>query len=300
MDSTEDKVCHNRPSLNDTVLLLAKAGCSQKFPDQDFSREITDNLGQSNVTTYYISPIEFKYINIDQLTHSITRPSEWSGIILTSTRCVEALVRSLLKVPDRFILLEKWSKLKIFTVGEATRQFLLEQLQLESTGYQSGNSAILTQFILDSNNIEKIEKPLLYPCSSIRSDFITEALHNRGLLKEIICYETVPNQQLAQELTQLQDFLESQCLNGKSQETKMKLIIVFFSPSGVDNLLPQVRNTLMGICNFASKFDVMFVAFGKVTATKLASVGQPVWFVASAPNAKALAKDLSVNLKQIN
>ncbi|KAH9392632.1 N(alpha)-acetyltransferase 38, NatC auxiliary [Tyrophagus putrescentiae] len=74
------------------TVLLAKAECSQSSPDEE--------------------------------------PEQWSGLVLTSGRCVEAIERALQldDVPNRAELLQRWSTLAIFTVGEATRRRLLERL----------------------------------------------------------------------------------------------------------------------------------------------------------------------------
>ena len=291
--STGSKVCSNQCAAIDTVILLAKAGHSQASPDLEYAKEI-DNL--SNVTTYFISPIQFQFVNMDHLTHCMSTPSDWSGIILTSIRCVDALVLCLEHISNRDALLVEWSKLQTFTVGEATKAYLFDKLQLDSTGHHSSNAAALANYILQCNSSHRIVKPLIYPCSSIRSDFILDMLHDRVLVKEITCYEIIASQQLGQDMAQLQGFLANLLPRPTDPSHQLKLVVVFFSPSGVDNLLPHLRDALLVDSNLANRLIVKFVAFGKVTAEKMAFYGLDVWFVASAPKPKSLAIDLSIHL----
>ncbi|KAI2798242.1 hypothetical protein BLOT_013361 [Blomia tropicalis] len=162
-DSLETKVCTSYDEQVRTVLLLSKAGYSQTNPDQTFIAEIA-NLNLQNVESYFISPIEFNFINIQELGQLISTVNKWHGIILTSIRCVDALIQSFNLLSEREIILAKWQQSTIFTVGDATKQYLLDKLHLDSIGHQSSNSETLAKFILDLNREQPIKLPLLYPC----------------------------------------------------------------------------------------------------------------------------------------
>lgn len=282
------------------VVLLAKAECSQSSPDVDFQREL---LGLSSPSTqilpYFISPITFTFINETQLIAAFSTPESWSGLVLTSSRCVDALERCLeeIQLSLRTELLQRWSNESkaIFTVGEATRRSLEAKLGLQSTGHQTGDAASLARFILESSLVKdnedgklKDQLPrLLYPCSSIRSDAISIALQGKVLLEEIACYETVANDKLESEVQQLEEFI--------SFRKPTSLIVVFFSPSGVDNLLPALQQSKL-LQQISDNFLVKWVAFGKVTAAKMTIQGLDVFFTASTPTAKTLATDLRARL----
>ena len=90
--SIESQVCKQSVSNRmDSIILFAKSGHSQSLPDLELNREI-DNLSPSNMSTYYISPIQFKFINLDKFSNFLSSPNDWSGLILTSTRCVDAMI----------------------------------------------------------------------------------------------------------------------------------------------------------------------------------------------------------------
>ena len=290
------------------TVLLAKAECSQSSPDEEFVRQfarVEVSLSSVLLRPYFISPIAFTFINADRLRDALSRPEQWSGLALTSGRCVEAIERTLQldDVPNRAELLQRWSTLAIFTVGEATRRRLLERLGLQSTGHQSGDASSLASFILSSSLVtdEKLlpPLPLLFPCSSIRSDAISTTLEGKVALEEIACYQTVANDRLEAEVQQLRsELLES--ANRSPTILPQLLIVVFFSPSGVDHLMPVLSRVfgLQRSDDDNSVIKVKLVAFGRSTAARLESGSQKasVWFTASRPTAEVLADELRANL----
>lgn len=297
---SDSKVCTESSHSIDTVILLAKGGCTQATPDPEFSRQL-DHLDAPNISTYYISPIEFTFVNQDLLRSFLARPNDWSGLILTSKRCVDAVVLCLAEMAMRTILLSEWSQLKIFTVGEATSTYLFEQCQLGSIGHHSGNATSLGEFILQSFSSTQSCKPLLYPCSNIRSDFITDLLRDNVVVQELICYETLANQQIDRDISLFTNFL-SDSFQNIGENMKIKLIVVFFSPSGVEHLLPLLRDNILTNSVFTDRLSLHFVAFGKTTASKMTDLNIDVWFISSA-KIKSLAVDIINHLKgtsQIN
>ncbi len=292
------------------TVLLAKAECSQSSPDEEFVRQfarVEVSLSSVLLRPYFISPIAFTFINADRLREALSRPEQWSGLVLTSGRCVEAIERALQldDVPNRAELLQRWSALAIFTVGEATRRRLLEGLGLQSTGHQSGDASSLAHFILSSSLVtdEKPlpQLPLLFPCSSIRSDAIFTALKGKVTLEEIACYQTVANDRLEAEVQQLRSelLLAAAAANRSQTILPQLLVVVFFSPSGVDHLMP-VLSRVFGLQrpdDDSSVIKVKFVAFGRSTASRLeSSQNASVWFTVSRPTAEVLADELRANL----
>lgn len=294
-DSLETKVCTSYDEQVQTVLLLSKAGYSQTNPDQTFIAEIA-NLNLQNVESYFISPIEFNFINIQELGQLISTVNKWHGIILTSIRCVDALIQSFNLLSEREIILAKWQQSTIFTVGDATKQYLLDKLHLDSIGHQSSNSETLAKFILDLNREQPIKLPLLYPCSNIRSESISKSLQGIIPLHEVFCYETIPNQHLEQEMKMFRQHIDRKLPSLDEihlKNCKLLLIVVFFSPSGVMNLFPHICRDLLSLNN---TLVVKFVAFGNVTAAKMTDLGIEVWFVSSEPKIKTLAREIEIRL----
>src|SRR6218665_3722876 len=148
----ETKVCEN-------VVLFAKAETSQERPDLRY-KEALNKCCDINVETFFLSPIAFEFINSEILHDCLADSTEYSGVVLTSTRCVESLIRA--TVNDRDIL-NNWSHLPIFTVGKQTKEYLKSKTNLDSFGFDSGSGKELAKFIVQQNNNDKFQKPLLYP-----------------------------------------------------------------------------------------------------------------------------------------
>ena len=197
------------------------------------------------------------------------------------------------------MLLNEWSKLKIFTIGEITGRYLFDKLKLDSVGQHTGSAVSLAEFILESMAGTDKNKPLVYPCSNIRTDFITNHLQDKIHLQEIVCYETRADEQINRHIELFKDYLYNSTLN-IDRNIKIKLIILFFSPSGVEHLLPHLQNNILTDRNLNDHLVVKFGAIGKTTAAKMTDCGLNVWFVASSPKARSLVSDLNSKMKELN
>lgn len=66
------------------------------------------------------------------------------GLVVTSPRCVQAVVKSLAGSK----LDENWHKKPIFVVGEATSRLIIKEFNVEPIGADSGNAMALIPTIL--------------------------------------------------------------------------------------------------------------------------------------------------------
>lgn len=269
---SDQEVCPEKVSLS-TFVVLAKSECHRLMPENDYSKRLRQ-LPLANIETYFVSPSEFQFINQSTLTSHLLSPERWSGLILTSTRCIDAIVHLWQSIPEE--QRKQWASKEIFTVGKSTRDYLLLKLNLDSIGYESGNSQLLAEFIANRDRI----RPLLYPCSCIRSETLGTVL--TGMVEEVACYETIANRRISEDLAELKVEL------AKFDPTNLTVIIVFFSPSGVKHLLEPLQNLVLPSL---VESTVKYVAFGKQTQDRMLHSGLEVWFVSSAPNAEALAND---------
>lgn len=285
LEKLEPKV--SECSSHDTFIILAKSECHQFLPENEYSIELK-KLSLPNLMAYFVSPNQFNFINLDTLTSFISTPNLWSGMILTSTRCVDALVQCWNNLPNYDYLHNQWSQSVILTVGESTRVYLQNKLNLNSIGHHTGNAQSLSEFILENSNINH-EKPLLYPCSKIRSDTLSTTLAGKITVQEIACYETVLDEKVDEDLNELKKIIEDKI---RLKNCKLNIVWVFFSPSGVMNLFKRIQNLFSEHQNNLSH---KFVAFGKQTEQKLLSLDVDVWFVCSSPNSKTLASEFYNN-----
>lgn len=90
-----------------------------------------------------IKTLEFNFINLDGLRRELERPDEYSGLILTSPRCVDAVKLSL--GGDK--LAESWWEKCNYVVGNTTYDFALKELGLVCMGRESGNAGNLSAII---------------------------------------------------------------------------------------------------------------------------------------------------------
>lgn len=288
-----EKVC-SASSQREIFILFTKSECSGCLPDNEYTKAI-EQTQIDNIKCFYISPVQFEFINSEMLSSCLSHLEEYSGIILTSIRCIDAMESVLKTLGDNEPILENMKKLKIFTVGQSTSKHLKESFNLDSIGHQSGSSTKLAQFILedlvqlDVSNL----KPLLYPCSSIRSDTLLETLQKSQVpIHEVPVYNTNPNENIHQNLNEFRlSMLQP------SSSSNIELIVIFFSPSGVDALNRPLKQFQTDHPELVQRVKTKFVAFGQLTSHRMIELGLQVWFVASAPNAQALAFDLKTHLQ---
>lgn len=124
-----------------TVLLLK----SQKSGDKIDKYEVT--LQEAGYKTCQVKTLDFKYINLDLLYKELNNPDDYSGIILSSPRCVNACCLSL----NGEAIDPKWKTRNNFVVGETTYETALEKLDLKCEGSETGNAENLAAKIIAGN-----------------------------------------------------------------------------------------------------------------------------------------------------
>ncbi|KAF8790428.1 uroporphyrinogen-III synthase-like [Argiope bruennichi] len=196
-----------------TVLLL-------KAADDSSSDPYFEKLHEAGISSTVIPTLEFIFVNDEILKNSLLCPENFSGIIFTSPRTVQAVHRIF---DTTGFDISKWQKKMNYAVGEATSKLAASLLQLDLLGEEAGSSEELCKVISSSVDCDKFVEPFLFPCSQKSNDTILKILTESGLqVKKVICYKTESNSHMKENLERL------------IAEKGIPDIIVFFSPSGVE------------------------------------------------------------------
>lgn len=219
-----------------------------------------------------VSLLEFKYLNEEQLTDHLS-DEHFNGLVLLSPRCVTAVQNALQKSPEN--VRERWTKQVVFSIGDKTSAHCRQKLCMTPVMSTATTSNELAEFITDYFNKDTVKTTrLLIPCSSISKPDLPEFLGKHGIeYKQIFVYETVAS---PASLGRLED-----CI---LQSRTSTVIIVFFSPSNVDAVIPLFRK------NYEKR--LLFSAIGKTTAASMAERGIPIFFTSSRPDPSSLAASL--------
>lgn len=199
----------------------------------------------------------------------------FTGMILTSPRSVEAVKLILTKNPN---ILDKWKEYPIYCIGTSTENLVKKYLNLSNCyGSHCGNSENLAKFIFNDFKLKK--KSLLYPCSEISRDTIENYLLKNGYqIEKIISYKTMPCETLHNDIERIFKLIPE--------------IIVFFSPSIVNNLLLALGERAK-ILN-----EIKIIAIGSITEQSLINSGFTVNGVSEKPEPESLLKIVeSIRLK---
>jgi len=234
------------------VVLLFKGDTVD--PDDVFLRRLND----AGFRTFQIPVLSFTFVNQEQLKKSLRNASKYSGLILTSKRTVRAV-----EEVWSYKVYDAWNGRKIFVVGPQTAKAVKDGLHLEPLGEETGNAAALRHIVHQSMTEETDPKPLLLPQSSIaESDF-------QGLpVERLTVYETKTSVDL-KSMKNLEPYSEITC--------------VFFSPSGVQAVLPELRKQ-------NRRFRA--IAIGKTTAGALSHLNQAVHAICDKPTSECLLAEL--------
>lgn len=175
-------------------------------------------LNENNFDPVLVPSIDFEYKNQQELRQDLHHPANFSGIIFTSPRSVTAVSQVLSGHPMK----NGWKNKQNYCVGASTWNEAYNQLGLDLIGKESGSATKLSEVIVKDFKESGETLPLLFPCSSIKSDTLPERLSSNGIsLKILDAYDTIAHQKLEENLYHI---ISSQ-----------KIVnLVFFSPSGVD------------------------------------------------------------------
>ena len=163
-----------------------------------------------------IPTLVFVYKNLNELKIELENANRYSGIVFTSPRSINAVVKSLKddKLP------EDWSLLKNYSVGESSHDLAQSLLHLETHGKEAGNAKELANIIAKDNEQIVQEKPFLFPSGNLKQDILEKSLSSHEIqLTPIEIYETIPHSSLTTAINKL-----------KNEDVDF---IVYFSPSGL-------------------------------------------------------------------
>ncbi|XP_045190501.2 uroporphyrinogen-III synthase-like [Mercenaria mercenaria] len=221
---------------------------------------------------FSIPVLEFNYINIDKLSECLSQYRDYSAVVFTSQRAVEAAVLSGKRTTGAGEE-TSYSDLTCYVVGGSTGKAAKEAgFCLENC--DAGNAEKLADYIIQE--AKSRQKPILYPCGNIRKDTLSKKLKETGFsLTEIEVYETVKNKSIK---TKVEELLQQQGLPD---------YMVYFSPSGVQYTEDIISSGLLPVN------QVKVVAIGPTTEKELRGQGIPVYGVASTPNPEGLLQALS-------
>lgn len=228
-------------------------------------------LEANNFKAIFVPTLGFGFKNLDELKKKLEHPENYSGIIFTSPRSVDAVRSALgedIPIPDG------WFKLCNYSVGEVTHNLVMSSLnQLHTKGKDTGNASNLSEFI-KSNFEGNKSMPFLFPCGNLRTDtLITKLTESCFNVDACEVYQTICHPDLADNLKRAleQDNVE---------------FMAFFSPSGVNCTYEYfIKNNL----SFDGK---KLIAIGPSTRKCIEGKGLEVYSVAEKPTVDYLIKVL--------
>lgn len=202
-----------------------------------------------------IPVLDFERVNLDRLRDILGRPEEYSGLVLTSPRAVDALREAF----DRDSAAhERWRSKPVFVVGPRTADGV-RMLGLDPVGETSGSAEALARRILS----EPAKHRLLFLSGNRRRELLPSTLRDAGMsFAELCVYETHLRREINWPADRTVDW------------------VVFFSPSGIEAVERADPNLLEAV-NVA--------AIGETTASALHDRGIEVDAVAPEPNPYALS-----------
>lgn len=218
----------------------------------------------------FVPTLSFGFKNLEKLHAKLQHPDDYEGIIFSSPRCVEAVVKAL----DKQELPGGWKMLHNYAVGEVTHNFALTELQqLFTHGKTTGNARNLAEFIIDKHDGSK-DLPFLLPCSNIAQDTLSLRLKEEGYrIDACEVYETKCSPDLAEKMEKalMADNIE---------------FLAFFSPSGVNCAHEYFKAKDINMNKYR------LVAIGPSTRRALESKGLKVYCTAERPTVEHLIKVL--------
>ncbi|XP_019626043.1 PREDICTED: uroporphyrinogen-III synthase-like [Branchiostoma belcheri] len=221
-----------------------------------------------------IEVLSFEFCNLPELRSLLKKPEEFSGMVFTSQRSVEA-VRRCLQDEDQS-LPGDWMSKTTFVVGTATAA-AARSLGLTPSGEECGTATQLADLI--TQKFPTNGKALLFPCGFMRRETLPMALSAANIpLTELRVYQTIAHPDIEK---RLQAYINEQ---------GVPEFLVFFSPSGVKFSQPALQKLA---ANDLSKIKI--AAIGPTTAEALTSAGLSVACTAEKPNPESLLAAIQAN-----
>lgn len=240
--------------------------------ESESNEEYVKELSRHHLNAVFVPVIIFAFKNLEKLYANLQHPHKYAGLIFTSPRGVDAVVKALQTNDTQ--LHDSWKMLHNYSVGEVTHNLALGELnQLFTQGKKSGNASALADFIIETFDGRK-DLPFLLPCSNLAQDTMYVKLTEHGLRVEPIeVYETKANPNLEQYLN-------------KDLQTPNLQYLAFFSPSGVTTVANYFKAKNLDLDKY------LLVAIGPSTRRALESSGHKVYCTAERPTVEHLVKVL--------
>jgi len=226
--------------------------------DQD---PYVEALNAAGASAEIVPTLQFDFVNLERLSDALKR-RQFSALAMASPRAAAALA----KVADASTI-RVWRTIPIFAVGQRTAS-AAEDFFGRNAGVQgrdSGNADKLAPIV--ANAVSASPFPVLLPCGNL-SEHLHTALEKANVKVEpIVCYESKIHPELAS--------------NVSNMALSQNDIIVFFSPSGVKNVLPTLGDLSNGL---------NFCAIGPTTRKAIEENGLKCLAEAEKPNPEELVK----------
>ncbi len=231
--------------------------------DDTYLKLLRDDLG---LDVIQFPVLKFNFVNQEILLNNLDRPDNFSGIVFTSPRSVEAVWRA---TDNGDSLKSSWTEeLPCYVVGEATAAKVIELLSWKPTlirGQGSGNASNLADLILEHH---RPGDRFLFPCGNLKQSDIEKVLCQHGIsVVSVIAYETVPREDIEDEI--------------KEKLDQPVDFVVYFSPSGVKVAYEQLTK---------HSPNAKIISIGPTTSEALSTSGCNKVHVADKPNADSVAK----------
>lgn len=226
-------------------------------------------LTENNFEAIFVPTLEFGFKNLDTLRAKLEEPENFSGIIFTSPRSVEACEQAVKQTHFD----KKWKELYNYCVGDVTHNIIHTALDMNARGKATGNANNLAEYIFDSLDGARLTLPFLFPCGNLRQDTLQLKLLEFGYFLEAVeVYETVAHQRLEENLRRaLVDDHE---------------YLAFFSPSGVLHVKAALQKLNVDLSQYK------LIAIGASTRKCLESNDLTVYKTAEKPSVEYLVKAL--------
>lgn len=191
--------------------------------DEDNAEEYELELQKVDLNVIFIPTLAFEFLNLEMLIEKLNAVNEFSGLILTSQRSIEAISQCLTEIPDT--ILSKWKTLPCFVIGPKSYAKCKLLLNFDACGQGCGNAEALIPVI--AKRVKSTDKPLFFPCGDKKISTITRELPVCGIqVKELTVYKTLQHKDL-----------EIDLLKNIKVKNIDDVLMVFFSPSGLQYVL---------------------------------------------------------------
>lgn len=237
-------------------------------------KEGTTDLFEKELREHKYKPVsipvlDFNYINIDKLSQCLIQYRDYSAIVFTSQRAVEATQLSISDSSKEV----NYSDLTCYVVGGSTCK-AAKDAGFNAVYGDAGNAEKLAEYIITEEKCR--DKPILYPCGNLRRDTLSKKLKEAGFcLNEIEVYETVRNKSIKLKVEEL------------IQHQGLPEYVVYFSPSGVQYTEDIVSSGILPLD------QLKVIAIGPTTEKELREKDIPVYSVASIPDPEGLIQAFS-------